>query len=156
MKCIEQIMPLYFAFIDLTQAFDTVNTESLWTVLECIGCPPKFVTMIRLFHDGMTGQFLSSDNVTETFKIINDVKQGFFLSPGPIQRFLRLHAVSRTGSERLYSLPFERLPFRPSSPHSLKKIDAKISKASLALGKILQQSAQSTKYSAGYKAKSVQ
>ena len=53
-KCFEQNKPLYSVFIDLTKAFDTVNRKALWTVLECIGCPPKLVSMIRLFHDGMT------------------------------------------------------------------------------------------------------
>ena len=80
-KCIEQNMPLYSVFIDLTKAFDTVNREALWVVLERSGCPAKFVTMIRLFHDGMTGQVLSSGNMTETFNITNGVKQGCVLAP---------------------------------------------------------------------------
>lgn len=80
-KCIEQNMPLFSVFIDLTKAFDTVNREALWTVLERIGCPPKFISMIRLFHDGMTGQVLSSGNVTEAFAISNGVKQGCVLAP---------------------------------------------------------------------------
>ena len=37
--------------------------------------------MIRLFHDGMTGQVLSSGNVTEAFAISNGVKQGCVLAP---------------------------------------------------------------------------
>ena len=52
-------MPLYFVFIDLTKAFDTVNQDALWTILERIGCPPKFVKIMKLFHVGMTGQVLS-------------------------------------------------------------------------------------------------
>ena len=48
-QCIEQNKPLYLLFIDLTKAFDIVNREALWTVLERIGCPPKLVSMIR--HD---------------------------------------------------------------------------------------------------------
>ena len=82
-KCIEQNMPLFSVFIhvDLTKAFDTVNREALWTVLEHIGCPPKFISMIRFFHDGMTGQVLSHGNVTEAFTISNGVKQGYVLAP---------------------------------------------------------------------------
>lgn len=33
-KCMEQSMPLFSVFIDLTKAFDTVNSKVLWTVLE--------------------------------------------------------------------------------------------------------------------------
>ena len=80
-KCIEQSMPLFSVFIDLTKAFDTVNREALWTVLERIGCPPKFISMIRLFHDGMTGQVFSHGNVTEAFAISNRMKQGCILAP---------------------------------------------------------------------------
>ena len=80
-KCIEQNMRLFFLFIDLTKAFDTVNREALWTVLEHIGCSPKFLSMIRLFHDDMTGQVLSNGNVTEAFAISNGVKQGCVLAP---------------------------------------------------------------------------
>ena len=80
-KCIEQSMPLNTVFIDLTKAFDTVNREALWTVLERIRCPPKLISMIRLFHDDITGQVLSNGNVTEAFKITNGVKQGCVLAP---------------------------------------------------------------------------
>ena len=80
-KSIAQNKSLYLVFIDLTKAFDTVNREALWTVLERIGYPPKLVSMIRLFHDGMTGQVLSNGNVTDAFVISNGVKQGFVLAP---------------------------------------------------------------------------
>ena len=80
-KCIEQNKPLYLVFIDLTKAFDTIKREALWTVLERIGCPPQLVSMIRLFHDGMTSQVLSNGNVTDAFVISNGVKQGCVLAP---------------------------------------------------------------------------
>lgn len=73
-------MPLFSVFIDLTKAFDTVNSKALWTVLEPIGCPQKFVKMIQFFDDGMTSQVLSSGD-TETFEISNGVKQGCVLAP---------------------------------------------------------------------------
>ena len=78
---IEQNMPLYSVFIDLAKAFDSVNREALWVVLESTGCPPKFISMIRLFHNGMIGQVLSSGNVTKAFAISNGVKQGYVLAP---------------------------------------------------------------------------
>ena len=82
-KCIEQNMPLFSVVIDLTKAFNRVNRKALWTVLEHIGRPQKFVRMIQLFHDGMTGQVLSSgdEGVTETFEISDGVKQDCVLAP---------------------------------------------------------------------------
>ena len=80
-KSIEQNMPLYSVFIVLAKAFDSVNREALCVGLERTGCPPKFISMIRLFHDGMTGQVLSSGNVTEAFAISNGMKRGCVLAP---------------------------------------------------------------------------
>ena len=99
-KCIEQNKPLYSVFIDLTKDFDTVNREALWTVLERIGCPPKLVSMIRLFYDGMTGQVLSNGNVTDAFVISYSVKQGYILTPVLFNVFFTCmlsHAVQDLG-----------------------------------------------------------
>ena len=80
-KCLEQNMDLYVIFIDLTKAFDTVNREALWIILFKLGCPDKFVNLIRQFHDNMTGQVLSNGEVSEPFNITNGVKQGCVLAP---------------------------------------------------------------------------
>ncbi|XP_026502255.1 craniofacial development protein 2-like, partial [Terrapene carolina triunguis] len=80
-KCIEQNMHLYAVFIDLTKAFDTVNREALWTILTRLGCPRKFVQIIRLFHDSMTGEVLSDGATSAPFNITNGVKQGCVLAP---------------------------------------------------------------------------
>ncbi|XP_062840465.1 uncharacterized protein LOC134299981 [Anolis carolinensis] len=50
-KCREQNQPLYMAFIDLAKAFDTVNCSTLWTILQKIGCPDKFVNILQLLQD---------------------------------------------------------------------------------------------------------
>ena len=81
-KSIEQNMPLYSVFIDQARTFDSVNREALWVVLERIGCPPKFNSMIRLFCDGMTGQVLSSGNVTEACMLshaVRDLEKGVYI-----------------------------------------------------------------------------
>lgn len=69
-------MDLYMVSIDLTKAFDTVNTEALWTVLMRYGCPGIFVNIIMLFHNGMKGQALSSGEASAPYVIGNGVKQG--------------------------------------------------------------------------------
>ena len=55
-KCREQSMSLFVAFIDLTKAFDTVSRDGLWKILSRLGCPPKFLTIIRQLHEGQRGQ----------------------------------------------------------------------------------------------------
>ncbi|KAL8570335.1 hypothetical protein ACOMHN_035753 [Nucella lapillus] len=80
-KRIEQNLDPYAVFNDLTKAFDTVNRVALWTVLQKLGCPRKFVNLIRLFHDSMTSMVLSGGEAFEPFEITNGVKQGCVLAP---------------------------------------------------------------------------
>ncbi|KAL6484915.1 hypothetical protein MHYP_G00069600 [Metynnis hypsauchen] len=80
-KCKEQNKDLYAVFIDLTKAFDTVNREALWVILQRLGCPRKFVQMIHQFHDNMTGAVLSGGEASDPFEISNGVKQGCVLAP---------------------------------------------------------------------------
>ncbi|KAL8611454.1 hypothetical protein ACOMHN_014509 [Nucella lapillus] len=63
-KCKEQNLDLYAVLIDLTKAFDTINREALWKILQKFGCPDKFTNMIRLFHDNMTGLVLSGGDAS--------------------------------------------------------------------------------------------
>ena len=67
--------------IDLTKAFDTVNREALWVILSKLGCPTKFVNLIRQFHEDVTGQVVSDCEASEPFSISNGVKQGCVLTP---------------------------------------------------------------------------
>ena len=74
-------MDLVAVFIELAKAIDTVNTEALWVILSKLGCPTKFVKLIRQFYDDMTGQVLSDVEASELFSISNGVKQGCVLAP---------------------------------------------------------------------------
>ena len=80
-KCLEQHQDLYVLFVDLTKAFDTVSRPGLWAILARLGCPTKFVTMIRAFHDGMMARVIENGEVSEPFPVTNGVKQGCVLAP---------------------------------------------------------------------------
>lgn len=80
-KCIEQHMPLYQVFVDLTKAFDTVNRNALWRVLEKVGCPPDFVRMITELHRDMKARFTFNGTLSDEIPIDNGVKQGDILAP---------------------------------------------------------------------------
>ena len=79
-KCREQNMDLYFAFVDLTKAFDTVSREGLWKLLAKLGCPDKFISMIQQFHDGMMAKVSQDGDVSSAFLVSNGVKQGCVLA----------------------------------------------------------------------------
>ena len=80
-KCREQNKGLYVTFVDLTKAFDTVSRKGLWQILEHLGCPPKFLSMVIQLHEDQPGQVRNSNDLSEPFPILNGVKQGCVLAP---------------------------------------------------------------------------
>ena len=80
-KCQEQHSDLFVTFVDLTKAFDTVSREGLWKIMEKFGCPSKFITIVRQFHDGMMVKVLDNGDQSEAFPVTNGVKQGCVLAP---------------------------------------------------------------------------
>ena len=80
-KCREQNMGLYAAFVDLTKAFDTVSRDGLWKILTRLGCPPKFLTILRQLHEGQQGQVKHNGSLLGTFPISKIVKQECVLAP---------------------------------------------------------------------------
>ncbi|VDM00074.1 unnamed protein product [Schistocephalus solidus] len=80
-KCQEMRTHLYTTFVDLTKAFDTVNRDGLWKVMQKFGCPERFTYMVRQFHDGMMARVADNGTVSEAFAVTNCVKQGCILAP---------------------------------------------------------------------------
>ena len=80
-KCQEQNVDLYMTFVDLTKAFDTVSRDGLWKIMAKFGCPPRFIAMVRQFHDGMQARVQNDGEFSEPFEVTNGVKQGCVLSP---------------------------------------------------------------------------
>ena len=52
-KCQEQNVDLYMTFVDLTKAFNTISRDGLWKTMTKFGCPPRYIAMVRQFHNGM-------------------------------------------------------------------------------------------------------
>ena len=87
-KCREQHKDLYMAFIDLTKAFDSVHRPTLWKVLFKIGCPEKYIRMVRLLHDNMSASVLIDGESTESFEVKTGVKQGCVIAPTLLSIFI--------------------------------------------------------------------
>nr|VZI49912.1 unnamed protein product [Spirometra erinaceieuropaei] len=79
-KCQEMRTHLYSTFVDLTKAFDTVNREGLWKIMQKFGCPERFIQMVRQLHDGMMARVTDNGAVSEAFAVTNGVKQGCVLA----------------------------------------------------------------------------
>nr|VZI51540.1 unnamed protein product [Spirometra erinaceieuropaei] len=80
-KCQEMRTHLYSTFVDLTKAFDTVNREGLWKIMQKFGCPERLTQMVRQLHDGMMARVTANGAVSEAFAVTNGVKQGCVLAP---------------------------------------------------------------------------
>nr|VZI41277.1 unnamed protein product [Spirometra erinaceieuropaei] len=80
-KCQEMRTHMYSTFVDLTKAFDTVNREGLWKIMQKFGCLERFTQMVRQLQDGMMVQVTDKGAVSEAFAVTNGVKQGCVLAP---------------------------------------------------------------------------
>ena len=67
---------MYMTFVDLTKAFDTVSRDGLWKIMAKFGCPPRFIAMVRQFHDGLQARVQNDGEFSEPFEVTNGVKQG--------------------------------------------------------------------------------
>ena len=67
-------------FVRLTKAFDTVSRDGLWKIMTKFGCPPRYIAMVRQFHDGMQAR-VQNGEYSEPFPVTNGVKQVCVMAP---------------------------------------------------------------------------
>ncbi|EYC04314.1 hypothetical protein Y032_0088g2137 [Ancylostoma ceylanicum] len=79
-RCSEYRMPLYIAFIDYEKAFDTVETNSLWNVLQEQGVQSQLITLLRGIYASAQSMFKVGET-TIPVKICRGVRQGDTISP---------------------------------------------------------------------------
>ena len=63
-------------FVDLTKPFDTVSRDGLLKIMAKSGCPPRFIAIMRHFHDGMQARVQNDGDFSEAFEVTNGVNQG--------------------------------------------------------------------------------
>ena len=80
-KTKEQRRNMYIVFVDFTKAFDTVNRDFLFKILAKIGCPPKFIRLIKSLYTQVHARLIVDGNLTEPFEYNSGVKQGCKLAP---------------------------------------------------------------------------
>ena len=72
---------IYFCFIDYTKAFDCVNHNKLWKVLQEMGIPDHLTCLLRNLYAGQEATGRARHGTTDWFQIRRGAHQGCILSP---------------------------------------------------------------------------
>ena len=71
---------IYFCFIDYVKAFDCVDHNKLWKILQEMGMPDHLTWLLRNLHAGQEATVIAECGTT-WFQIGKGVGQGCILSP---------------------------------------------------------------------------
>lgn len=80
-KSREQRRNMYIAFVDFTKALDTVNRDLLYSILGRLGCPAKFVRIIKKLYTNVHARLVVDGELTNPFEYNSGVKQGCKRAP---------------------------------------------------------------------------
>ena len=79
-QSIEWQSSLYVNFIDFEKAFDSINSEVLWRLLQYYGIPVKIVSIIRALYESFSAQVVHNGQKTELLSMRTGVKHGCLVS----------------------------------------------------------------------------
>ena len=72
---------IYFCFTDYAKAFDSVDHNKLWKILQEMGIPDHLTCLLRNLYEGQEATFRTGHGTTDWFQIGKGVHQGGILSP---------------------------------------------------------------------------
>ena len=70
---------IYFCFIDYAKAFDCVDHNKLWKILEVMGIPDHLTCLLRNLYAGQEATVRTGHGTTDWFQIGKGVCQGCIL-----------------------------------------------------------------------------
>ena len=72
---------IYFCFIDYAKAFDCVDYNKLWKIVQEMGLPDHLICLLRNLYAGQEATVRTGHGTTDWFQIGKEVHQGCILSP---------------------------------------------------------------------------
>ena len=72
---------IYFCFIDYAKAFDSMDHNKLWKILQEMGIPDHLTCLLRNLYGGQEATVRTGHRTTDWFQIGKGVCQGCILSP---------------------------------------------------------------------------
>jgi len=73
--------PLIIAFLDIQKAYNNVNRQLLWKILEIIGIEQSFINVLKCLYKETERVVVWSNNSTRPFPNVKGLRQGCPLSP---------------------------------------------------------------------------
>ena len=71
----------YFCFIDYAKAFDSVDHNKMWKILQEIRIPDNLTCLLRNMYAGQEATVRTRYETTDWFQIGKGIGQGWILSP---------------------------------------------------------------------------
>ena len=68
-------------FVDFAKAFDSVDCDKMFEILELYGIPSKIIAAIKVLYSNTSATTLTPDGETSPFDILADILQGDTLAP---------------------------------------------------------------------------
>ena len=72
---------IYFCFINYAKAFDCVDYNKLWKILQERGIPDHLTCLLRNLYAGQEATVRTGHETADWFQIGKGVRQGYMLSP---------------------------------------------------------------------------
>ena len=72
---------IYFCITDYAKAFDCVDHNKLWKILQEMGMPNHFTCLLRNLYAGQVATFRTGHGTIDSFQIRKGIHQGCILSP---------------------------------------------------------------------------
>ena len=105
----------YFCFIDYTKAFDCVDHNKMWKILQEMAIPDHLTCLLRNLYAGQEATVRTGHGTTDSFQIGEGVCQGCILSP--VYLTYMQSSVQFSSSDMSDSLrPHEPQQARPPCP----------------------------------------
>ena len=89
---------IYFCFIDYAKAFDCVDHNKLWKILQKMGIPDHLTCLLRNLYAGQEATVRTGHGTTDWFQIGKGVRQGCMLSPCLLNLYAE-YIIRNTGLE---------------------------------------------------------
>ena len=80
-KSWEHQAKLYFLFIDLRKAYDSVPWAAMWQALGKLGVPDTIIELIRSFHQGTQAKLRVNGALLDEIDVTNGLRQGCCMAP---------------------------------------------------------------------------